>query len=272
MAHAPDRAFSRNLAALCAQRSSVSALCRKIGINRQQFGRYLSGASVPSPHNLMRIAREFGVASEDLFLSPGEFADRYELPSASAKLSPVSRMGTLMERAFPGDRRRLRRLRGYYRSYFLVPDGGDSVMRAFVSVQEKDGLFFSKSIERGSAAHSSPMISKYDGVVSLMNDRLFVLEFESIAQDALVETVLAVPRRHEVRQLYGMTFGMTSEFNSRPFASPIVWTYLGQTIDLKAELQDTGPVPLKSTRVAGRIRRSLSAAGGIAYTHHVPGI
>ena len=264
-------AFSTNLAAVCAHRPSVSAVCRSVGINRQQFGRYLSGTSIPSPHNLMRIAREFGVAPEDFFLEPSDFEERYALSELSDTSRSEGRLSTLMRRAFPGDTLRLRRLHGYYKSHFLVPYHGSIVMRALVSIYQKEGLFFSKSIERGGEFQSGRMISKYDGLVSLINDRLFVLEFESVAQDALVETVLSVPRRHEVRQLFGMTFGITSELNGRPFASPIVWTFLGQTIDVRAAMRDTGPLPLDSPKVSSRIRRALMASHGVAYTHAFPG-
>ena len=45
-----------NLRQLCRQRRSTSEVCRAIGINRQQFNKYLSGAAVPSSFNLARIA------------------------------------------------------------------------------------------------------------------------------------------------------------------------------------------------------------------------
>ena len=40
---------------------SIWEVCRKIGINRQQFMKYLSGAAFPSCYTLRRICDLFGV-------------------------------------------------------------------------------------------------------------------------------------------------------------------------------------------------------------------
>lgn len=47
--------FAENLRLLCSYEKSVSAVCRSVGINRQQFSKYLSGANQPSTNNLRRI-------------------------------------------------------------------------------------------------------------------------------------------------------------------------------------------------------------------------
>jgi transcriptional regulator with XRE-family HTH domain len=53
--------FGQNLRSLCARESSVSDLCRRIGINRTQFNRYLSGEAFPRPDILHRICQHFAV-------------------------------------------------------------------------------------------------------------------------------------------------------------------------------------------------------------------
>mgnify|MGYP001972390984 CR=1 FL=1 len=40
---------------------SIAAVCRRVGINRQQFNKYLAGAVRPSRHNMRRICDFFGV-------------------------------------------------------------------------------------------------------------------------------------------------------------------------------------------------------------------
>ena len=39
--------FAENLRLLCSHYASVAEVCRRIGMNRQQFNKYLSGASTP---------------------------------------------------------------------------------------------------------------------------------------------------------------------------------------------------------------------------------
>ena len=53
--------FGQNLRILCAPHGSVAGLCRRLGINRTQFNRYLSGESFPRPDVLHRICTFFDV-------------------------------------------------------------------------------------------------------------------------------------------------------------------------------------------------------------------
>lgn len=53
--------FGQNLRRLSKSHNSISDLSRKLGINRTQFNRYLSGESFPRPDVLDRICRYFGV-------------------------------------------------------------------------------------------------------------------------------------------------------------------------------------------------------------------
>lgn len=50
-----------NLRQLCKDVSSISELCRTIGVNRTQFNRYLNGTAFPRPDILFRICRHFRV-------------------------------------------------------------------------------------------------------------------------------------------------------------------------------------------------------------------
>ena len=47
--------FGENLRWLCGLRKSVSFVARELGINRQQFGRYVNNKSYPNTHNLIAI-------------------------------------------------------------------------------------------------------------------------------------------------------------------------------------------------------------------------
>ncbi len=76
--------FAINLRLLCSTESSVSAICRQIGLNRQQFNKYLSGAARPSPANMRKIAVHFGVRPAEFLLPADEF--EYH-PSVAGKLT-----------------------------------------------------------------------------------------------------------------------------------------------------------------------------------------
>ncbi len=62
--------IAANLRELCGERGSIAQVCREVGINRQQFSRYLTGDAVPNKTNLAKICRFFGVDEDDLIQNP----------------------------------------------------------------------------------------------------------------------------------------------------------------------------------------------------------
>ncbi len=94
--------FGRNLRSLCAPYRSVSDLCRKLGINRTQFNRYLSGESFPRPDVLHLICRFFDVDAR-ILLEPLESLDTRPgvLNHPFLADNVGSGMQTLTEEAFP---------------------------------------------------------------------------------------------------------------------------------------------------------------------------
>lgn len=82
MDHHARHKFYANLKYACSTRVSISDFCREVGLNRQQFNRYINGQAHPSPHNLLRIASAFG-------LEPGDFTAPPR--SSGADWLPVTR-------------------------------------------------------------------------------------------------------------------------------------------------------------------------------------
>jgi hypothetical protein len=105
--------FSINLRHACSMRKSVSEICRQLGINRQQFNRYVNGEAAPSPHNLARIAAFFGVRPADFSLDPALFEQRLVNAAGGS-------FGTdVLHACFPGNLQSLRRHLGYYQTYHV---------------------------------------------------------------------------------------------------------------------------------------------------------
>ena len=80
--------FGQNLQRLCAQGPSVSAICRKIGINRTQFNRYLTGDSFPRPDVLERICLHFNVDARILLRPLDQITPSPPNPLAHPALLP----------------------------------------------------------------------------------------------------------------------------------------------------------------------------------------
>ena len=228
-----------------------------LGINRQQFDKYLTGQVRPSHHNLQRIATGFGVDIDELVDPAREIGS----PTRLKDISGRDRMSQLMDRAFPGDIKRLRTMLGYYHMHFLVPYDQEMITRSMVYLYEQEGKIFSKSIERTGPNEEVQEILKYEGMVSFLGNCIFLLEFETLSADTIVESILYPTYRKRLDILTGMTFGVTSQVYRQPFASPIAWKFLGRVVDLKEEIGACGSFRMNDTRIDPRIRKYMQVAG-----------
>jgi transcriptional regulator with XRE-family HTH domain len=61
--------FAENLRGKCAEYNTIAEVCDGIGINRQQFNKYLAGSSLPNALTLRRICSFFDIQEQSLFLS-----------------------------------------------------------------------------------------------------------------------------------------------------------------------------------------------------------
>jgi transcriptional regulator with XRE-family HTH domain len=241
-----SQSFAQNLKLLCSFEKSVSEICRAVGINRQQFSKYLSGANHPSAHNLRRICEHFQVQQSDLHLPPSEFSDRMQFHLSDPGRAKLSQPNRMLARVFPGDLRALRRYLGYYMTYYHTQSWSGYVLRTLTSVYEQDGMVLTKTIDRvRDPVDGTLFLSKYDGYVSLLGNRIFVVEFQSLAQDAIVETVLLPESRSELSSLQGATIGVSSKRRA-PYFSKVVWKFLGRTIDHRKALGSIGLLSINS--------------------------
>jgi Cro/C1-type HTH DNA-binding domain len=77
--------FAENLRRSCLRYRTIAEICEGIGINRQQFNKYLSGSAMPNPVTLERICRFLDIEAGTLFQRP--------IPAGSGT-SPVSKPKT----------------------------------------------------------------------------------------------------------------------------------------------------------------------------------
>ena len=229
---------------------SVAEVCRALGFNRQQFARYLSGESMPSPYNLKRIATAFGVTEQDL-LTAEDVGSVRRFRGAVHGSKPID---SLFNRAFPGDLSRLRSMLGYHHMYFMEPLQPGLVMRSLIHVHESAGKVFTKTIERVTYKEGGGHFAKFEGVMSMHGTLVFLLEVESTHAGAIVESVFFGASVKKSDVLTGLTFGVTTETYRRPFASPIAIKFLGKDVDVKKRLGECISSPPDDRRVDPRIR------------------
>jgi transcriptional regulator with XRE-family HTH domain len=65
--------LSTNLRLAASYYPSVTQMCRKLGINRQQFVKYLAGTTFPTPGTMRRICDFIGVDEFEVLMPPDQF-------------------------------------------------------------------------------------------------------------------------------------------------------------------------------------------------------
>ncbi len=249
--------LAQNLRYLCDFEKSVSEICRVIGINRQQFAIYLKGTSQPSPYNLKRICEYFDTKPADLQLPPQEFENMMSLRRVSSSRFQKQDSNQFLRHVFQGDLKKIRRYLGYYHTHFYSSVRTGAIIRAITHLYEHDGIVLSKSVERiKNPEDGVAFLSKYDGQAALLGNRLFLIERQSLANDAIVESVLYSQARSNVSLLHGVTLGINSTTRD-PYVSRSVYKFLGTHIDLRDAFEKTGLFEANSTNIEPRIKRLL---------------
>ena len=210
--------FAQNLRTLCTSYRSISEVCRLTGINRQQFGRYLNGAYRPSRHNLWRICYVLGVHQSDLMLPAAEFETLFrsktmDLQHGGGVVWLSKNPEILASSSDPN----LRKYIGWYHSYSYSFGWPNWVIRSLVSVHQHQSRVVSKRIERvRDPIYGERFVYKYDGLVSLNADRLFIVEQDSLQHSGFTLKILFCTHRSHVNFLSGLVTGNSMRPDNKP--------------------------------------------------------
>src|SRR5215510_2589663 len=88
-----------NLRRLCAQHGSIAAVCREMGVNRQQFDRYLSMDALPNRATTGRICEYFQIEEAELYRDPDN-VDGIDRPARPGRIGGPAGDGAIAVRLF----------------------------------------------------------------------------------------------------------------------------------------------------------------------------
>ncbi|MFU1478084.1 helix-turn-helix domain-containing protein [Roseovarius sp. C7] len=248
--------FSENLRSLCADRGSIAQVCRDIGVNRQQFNRYLNGTGMPAAHNLRRIARYFGTTEAELMMPHDEFERRRTTDRVALNAGPVEHFVEAFQRRVP----ELRRYLGWYHAHITSPAWEGSILRSLSCLYERDGYVLVRSIERATSEDGSIVHrTRYNGVVTRRGGRIYILEQENSREASIDETILMPSPRQKVNYLRGMTLGVASRPYVLPYASRSIWKKLPDQMSARDAIAACGALPTDSRKLDPTIRTYLGA-------------
>ncbi|WP_373386555.1 helix-turn-helix domain-containing protein [Pseudomonas alcaligenes] len=224
-----------NLKLLCSHYRSIAEVCRKLAINRAQFNKYLGGQSRPTAYNLKRICDFFGVEDYELGLPPEQFARligaRGAEPGRAAARDPLLALfNPLREHASD-----LRRYCGYYFEYSNCMSVPGYVLLSLVQLWEEDGDFLFERQERQERARAGEaedwVRCRYLGAAFYLQDRLFLLDYESLTLNEMSQTILIPSFKSRITRLNGLKTGVSSGDRRTPACTRVVWEYLGPEIN-----------------------------------------
>jgi transcriptional regulator with XRE-family HTH domain len=256
--------FVANLKLACSYFPSVSEVSRQVGINRQQFMRYLSGESFPSRHNLRKLCDFFGVDEYELLMPDNQFRNLLRLKKdregGHSKLPPL--LPGLLELA-QRQRSELSKNLGYFNAYYLSASRPGWVLKSLVHIYEWEDYTLYKRLERLRPHGGRGVVElyKYSGVMCTIGDRLHLLDQETLTGSELTHTILYPSYRNRVTLLMGLTMGVSGNDAHRPSASRIVLEYAGNKVHLRKAIAECGLFKMHSDLVPQVVKDYLIQSG-----------
>ena len=258
--------LGNNLKLLCSHYRSIAEVCRKLSINRAQFNKYLGGQSRPTAYNLKRICDFFGVEAYELSLPGEQFADLIGARSGSLESRVLG--DPLMEllkplRAHAGN---LSRYCGYYFEYSNCMSVPGTVLLSLVHLWEEDGDFLFERQERQERSASADVQAedwvrcRYLGAAFQLQDRLFLLDYESLTLNEMSQTILIPSYKSRITRLNGLKTGVSSGDRRNPACTRVVWEYLGTEINRISAYRQVRLYRPDDLRIDDDVRQRLAVA------------
>lgn len=230
--------FPANLRLLCDHYPSVAEICRRLGLNRSQFNKYLNGRCMPSRYSLKRICDFFGVEPYEITLPREQFARVIAVRPRAEQGNGRALHHEHIDRLLADSRARLARYLGFYYEYYYAMSFPGMVLRSLVHLADSEGGVYYRRYERLVRAGCSgpPVRCDYRGVVCFLSDRIFLLDYESLTGNEISETILYPTYRNRVARLSGVKLGVSSTCSRPPVCCRLMWEYLGCAVHLRRAL------------------------------------
>lgn len=257
--------FIANLRLACSYHASVSDVCRKIGINRQQFNKYLSGVAFPSRSTLRRICDFIGVDEYEILMPNDQFRQIVQLrPRRAGDAPPVPGPIDALLMQAQRQKANLGRYVGNYFAYYASLSRPGLVLRSMVQVATWREFVIYRRIERLQDARGGPPdVYKYSGIVLEVGDRLHLMDQETLTGSELTHTILFPVYRNRVSHLTGLTMGVSGADTRQPSAARIVLEYVGRTVGARETLRRCGLLDPASPEIPDLVKTYLSGPDGI---------
>ncbi|AZT84930.1 XRE family transcriptional regulator [Marinobacter sp. NP-4(2019)] len=252
--------LAQNLRLLCSYYKSIAEVCRRLGINRPQFNRYLSGQHKPSANTLRRLCEFFGVEEQEILLPHGQFqrvVDVRPRPEAHADREADS-IQKHLERLDHDARSDIDNYLGYYYEYYQSMSAPGKVLQNLVCLERRGRRVVFQRTERMRASRNEPPChNRYQGIAYLLTDRLFLVDYETLNRHEITQTILFPSFRNRITRLTGLKIGVSDNSERMPCCARVLYEYLGQSVVVRKALANCGLHDLDSIQIEASIREAV---------------
>ncbi|TPJ66647.1 MULTISPECIES: helix-turn-helix transcriptional regulator [unclassified Mesorhizobium] len=250
-----------NLRLLCSYSKSVSEVCRRLGINRHQFQKYLNGTAFPSLRTLRRIGDYFGVEESEILLDTKQFSELVAVkrPIIDSPWETRKRISNLLFLG-PSNNERFRNITGFYHNHFCAAEYPGRILRGLVHIYNDNGVIFSKNIER-KLPQRDRTIRKYDGLLVNSADRIIMYEREASVGKMAWITIYYQGDRDQPDILLGLSVGITGTFTRELACYRVLLQRLPSSLNLRTALRQCGVFdfgdPVIDEDIQARVRNKM---------------
>lgn len=250
--------YAVNLREALSRVSSVSQLCREIGLNRQQMNKYVAGINEPSPYNRHRIARYFQVRVAEFDLPPTEFERLIDLRFGLGGPDREVVLPEEFRRSFTTPDKDLSRFVGYWRCYIRSGSWPGYLLCYILRIYRSGAWFQSQSVGRYRDPDTQKLyLMKSHGVLTMQADGIFVLERERIGLPKLSATILEPSYRTSGVLMAGITVDMPFHVPRRALALRTVFVFAGMAPEPRELLASSAVLRPEARQIDPRVRRLL---------------
>lgn len=252
--------FARNLRTLTENKGAIALVCQELGMNRQQFNKYLSGVSLPAPPTLRKIADYFGVGQHAMFY-PGK--DHHAL-SGIKGMHPLFELGHLDSRLLEifteslSNSAKTQFREGCYLVYYPSPHSPDDIVKAVMVVFNVGNVTcfrrYSKYSLKERPRHVV-MRGRHEGIIIENSGRVFLLAKNSRAAEEISLQSFGTSTRVSNDMICGLALIATR--GPEPLAIRVTIDYFGPRNSFKRAMKLREMVPAAASGIPDSIKRSV---------------
>lgn len=249
--------LAENLRTLVGYGKSVSEVCRRAGINRSQFNRYLAGSAQPSLQSLRRLCDFFGVDEHEVFLPPDDFRAIVRLRPPQMNTGD-DKAADFVHSLFLGQQKPAAQP-GYYHGY-IMPEPEVPAIYVHLVKLSWTGRGTAVKIVSRFPEHliNLPRRLTFEGTAFEQAGKLFCLVRERRRRRAGSCIVLSLGDFETPALMDGVITGTEPEGGNDITNFRVVWRYLGAKPDLRLALRQCGVFPPDQADLPEVVRITLA--------------